>query len=175
MRIIKSVKLTKDNWNEFAPLPCISSIKKYQNGTFRVSLYVSKYERASIKEGESLCVRAKEGDTLVEYDNEKWSIKERSAKLIGDELCSLWVLTSDRLPETGKNVLVVTVDGWIKEGYWDGEQWWWADGFPIGMKDNGDVDYSSYCVMQGVVTWMPIPKLPDCVKPHYYGIDSDIE
>lgn len=86
-----------------------------------------------------------------------------------------WIEVTDWYPEVGKHVLAVNADGWIKVGYWDGEQWWWADGFPIGTKENGDVEYSSYCAMQGVVAWMPIPKLPDCVKPHYYGIDYGLE
>lgn len=103
---------------------------------------------------------------MPDKENEKSDIVERE---------SPWLLTSNLMPEIGKHVLIVNADGWIKVGYWDGEQWWWADGFPIGTKENGDVENSSYCAMQGVVAWMPIPKLPDCVKPHYYGKDSDIE
>ena len=88
-------------------------------------------------------------------DGENWA----------DDNPQQWIEVSDMLPETNKHVLVTNSDGWIKVGYWDGEEWYWADGYPVGRRaDTGDISYSSYSSMADVVAWMPIPRLPKSVE-----------
>ena len=73
---------------------------------------------------------------------------------------NLWISVDAELPEPNRNVLALNVGGDVLVAFHDGMQtWWWCDGFIKGEKANGDKSYSSYCEMDSITHWMPIPKL----------------
>lgn len=71
-----------------------------------------------------------------------------------------WISVDEALPEYYRNVLVIFDDLHIINAFFDGECWWWNDGFVIGVNSYGDAIYSSQQSCEDKPThWMPIPQL----------------
>lgn len=72
---------------------------------------------------------------------------------------NLWISVDESLPEQNINVLALNLSGDVFVAFHDGMQtWWWCDGFIRGEKANGDKMYSSYCEIDSITHWMPIPE-----------------
>lgn len=60
-------------------------------------------------------------------------------------LQSIWHDPDDKKPKTDRNCLIEMVDGHIFIARWSCKLWSFADGFPVGINENKDVMYSSWC------------------------------
>ena len=57
----------------------------------------------------------------------------------------LWSSPEMNLPKPDRNCLAEMVDGHIYIARYSGKLWSWADGAPVGINENGDIMYSSWC------------------------------
>ncbi len=92
----------------------------------------------------------------------QWGKSLTNAMMVAIEftLNNLWVSVTEELPEQNRNVLALNLSGDVFVAFHDGKQtWWWCDGFIRGEKANGDKMYSSYCEIDSITHWMPIPEL----------------
>lgn len=79
------------------------------------------------------------GGALLYVNRKSYEIGLREA------LNSLWNYPEMTTPKVDRNCLIEMIDGHIYVGYWDGNTWFWYDGFPVGKGENGDILYSSSC------------------------------
>lgn len=71
-----------------------------------------------------------------------------------------WISVDEALPEFYRNVLVIFGNLHIANAYYDGEYWWWNDGFPTGVNSYGNAIYSSQQRCEDKPThWMYIPEI----------------
>ena len=73
---------------------------------------------------------------------------------------SIWRITDKEQPTRGKNVLGITEEGHILVMELDEQgTWMWADGFPVGSSDSGDIVYSSWCGCDAPRGWTYVSEI----------------
>lgn len=79
------------------------------------------------------------GGALLYVNRKSYEIGRR------DALDMLWNNPETNLPKPDRNCLAEMVDGHIYIARYSGKLWSWADGAPVGINENGDIMYSSWC------------------------------
>ena len=90
-----------------------------------------------------------------------WEKCKRSAIDMADWILNnLWTSVEEELPELYRNVFVIFDNLHTANAYYDGEYWWWNDGFPIDVDSYGNAIYSSQQRCEDKPThWMYIPEI----------------
>lgn len=79
------------------------------------------------------------GGALLYLNRKSYEIGKREA------FDSLWKYPEIELPKSDRNCLAEMIDGHIYIARYSGKLWSFADGYPVGKNENGDIMYSSWC------------------------------
>ena len=79
------------------------------------------------------------GGALLYVNRKSYEIGLREA------LNSLWNYPEMTTPKVDRNCLIEMIDGHIYIAHYSGKLWSFADGYPVGKDENGDIIYSSWC------------------------------
>lgn len=112
---------------------------------------------------ERIIQKAEKDIAYIGHDNNRsWGKSFRAGfeGAVPYTLENLWIPSSELLPEPGNNVIAWREKWGVCVAKYDGKSWWWQDGFAISDNKKGQTVYSSQVLVNDIVCWMPIPKLP---------------